>query len=107
MIRRIRRSGLGRNSETFDKEIQSELRGADFFVLEQEALPTCVHGHAIRNAAEIGGRCICGALLCAACAELRCDLDGRVLCRDHAEQYRGKVVCPNHSFLRGVLHLLT
>jgi hypothetical protein len=70
---------------------------------DAEDLAICVHGHAIRNPQELGGRCtIGGELLCSECAKVyRCEIDQNVtICRNHSFEDHGKRICSTHSFFQ-------
>lgn len=92
----------------------SSLAGDVYLHDEVTALPSCVPGHAIRATQEMGGRCqapgrrnrargVCNATLCRECSQVRCELDKRILCGQHAQEVNGYLLCPNHSFLRAVV----
>ena len=95
-IIRIRRRG---GEQGFQKVEQSFNTDKGFVDAVQESLPTCFQGHVIRDPQESGGLCcICGETLCKECAQLRCQLDGYVLCRaDALVSPLGHVACSTHS----------
>jgi len=97
---RVRDPGVSIGRDAFEKVQETYDTDGEFCDQVSEAIPACVHGHAIHNPQEIGGTCICGRLLCKECAQLRCHIDGYVLCRDHAIFLNGKAACVNHNLVR-------
>ena len=97
-IKAIRFAGSDANlsekvSESFDTS-------EEYIENEVDKLPSCIHGHAIRSLQELGGRCICDAVLCKDCAQIRCEIDKRILCGLHAEDLNGQVVCSTHGLFQ-------
>ena len=70
-----------------------------FVIKEGESIVVDAHNDAIRSVQEVGGRCICGKMLCRDCAQIRCCLDQKSLCCDHWEIVNGRYVCSEgHSW---------
>lgn len=62
-------------------------------------------GEIIHNIQEVGGTCNdCGALLCAKCTKVTCDLCGLPVCRLHLTMTaNGKKACSRHGFIERLL----
>ena len=97
---RTKTPGTSTGQDAFEKIQETYDTGDEFREQFSESIPTCVHGHAVHNPQEIGGTCICGRILCKECAQLRCHIDGYVLCRDHAVWVNGKAACVSHNLFR-------
>ena len=65
-----------------------------------ETLLMCAHGHVIHTPQELGGYCVCQRPLCKDCATMRCELDGNLVCRQHAVTEGDRVLCANHNVIR-------
>ena len=102
----VREVNIGDPQNSFGKYQETANEDQAFLERELDVLPICKHGHVIRNQQEIGGTCICGALLCQACAQVRCELDGHVLCKEHTLNVEGKTLCSTHGFFRVMAAML-
>ena len=86
-------------SAVFGKHEETEDTEQAFLERSAEVVSLCVHGHTMRTIQEVGGACaVCGGILCTACATLRCDIDGHILCRLHAELFGERAICATHGF---------
>lgn len=83
------------------RQIHETFEEADVFVDRQRDIITrCAHGHVIRNAQQLRGQCVsCGRYLCSECPDLRCELDGNLVCRRHAIFDGETVYCRAHNRL--------
>ena len=97
---RVKDAGEAEAGDTAFSKIEQSFDGPGAFVNSVvESIPLCTHGHAIHSLQEVGGKCICGAMLCKDCAQVKCCLDNQSLCHEHTVVVNGRQACSTHGLL--------
>lgn len=101
----IREESTPLGADAFEKAEDSTADAEGFVDAFALTLPSCASCLAVMHAPEeVGGACaMCRNLVCTRCAELRCALDGQILCRRHSREVRDRVVCSDHRFIEVLL----
>ncbi|MDA2933245.1 hypothetical protein MYX82_02765 [Acidobacteria bacterium AH-259-D05] len=65
---------------------------------EQEIIfDSCRCGAILHNPKEVAATCVGGESLCQNCAQVRCEECNKVMCPDHAKEWKERKLCNQHS----------
>jgi hypothetical protein len=97
----IRERGTPLGTNAFEKAEDSTADSEGFVDAFELTLPSCAGCLAVMHSPEeVGGACgVCRDLVCTRCSDLRCEIDGQIICKRHSLDARGRLACSTHRFL--------